>query len=198
MNKCLNCKVSEVKRKDKLFCSKSCASSYGFHNNLTYQQKMLENLLIGGKVAQFKNGNKMRVGKFHTPETKDRISLTKIRQMTRKSGHFSKGSFRKDLGRYFRSKWEANFARILTYHGINFEYESNNCIFNTPYGRLLLNFYLPDFDLYIEPKGYLWSDARIKLKYLTTSLRMNNIKIIDFQTYRVLQKMYDGVLSIWE
>ena len=75
---------------------------------------------------------------------------------------FKKG-FRSDLNRGFRSAWEANFARVLNYLNINYDYENQRAAFkltgkegNEKY-KFASAIYLPDFILedgtIIEIKG---------------------------------------------
>lgn len=62
--------------------------------------------------------------------------------------------------KYFRSSWEANFAKWCDLSGIKWEYESKTFdLGNTTYTP---DFYLPEFNCYIEIKGYWWQDAKEK------------------------------------
>lgn len=95
-------------------------------------------------------------------------SQTKERWKNGKYDHITpsdkfRGGYRKDLGYYFRSSWEANYARYLNYRGIVWEYEPKRF-----YLKELDCTYLPDFRLedgtYIEVKGWDTREARIKRK----------------------------------
>lgn len=113
------------------------------------------------------------------------------------SNSFKGAYFRKDLDRYFRSRWEANFARILNHYNLEWEYESKRCRFNTPYGILILDFYIPKFDLYIEIKGYLRNECREKLNWISNETKIN-IKVIDGEVYNGISKMYSTKICNWE
>jgi len=67
----------------------------------------------------------------------------------------SRSAYREDLNKYFRSKWEANFARALTFEGIIWEYEHKKFPFYDENGEIIC-VYTPDFftDHYIEIKGH--------------------------------------------
>jgi len=70
---------------------------------------------------------------------------------------WGKKGFRKDLGQYFRSTWEANFARILKYENKSFKYECKK------FELLIKNRkknYIPDFwvdndNCWYEIKGWI-------------------------------------------
>lgn len=67
-----------------------------------------------------------------------------------------KSGFRKDLNMYFRSTWEANFARVLKMNNIDFSYESNVFYFNIEDRKFS---YRPDFfivhkNVFYEIKGH--------------------------------------------
>lgn len=65
-----------------------------------------------------------------------------------------------------RSKWEANFARILNAYEIDFEFEPK--VFTFPIKRgtkgYTPDFYYPKHDEWVEIKGYLDDKSKIKLK----------------------------------
>jgi DNA-directed RNA polymerase subunit RPC12/RpoP len=58
-----------------------------------------------------------------------------------------------------RSTWETNFAKFLSLSGINWEYEKHR--FNLGECTYTPDFYLPEFDCYIEIKGW-WRDESLK------------------------------------
>jgi hypothetical protein len=78
----------------------------------------------------------------------------------------TKSGYRKDLGINLRSKWEANFARILNAYEIEFEFEPK--VFTFPIKRgtkgYTPDFYYTKFDEWVEIKGYLDDKSKIKLK----------------------------------
>jgi len=63
-------------------------------------------------------------------------------------------AYRKDLGHYVRSSWEANFARILKIIGLEYEYEKYTFILKD--GRTYTpDFYIKNKDKFYEVKGFL-------------------------------------------
>jgi len=96
--------------------------------------------------------------------------LTKIKNGNMVIGKsYGNGGFRQDLNHYVRSNAEANFARILNFHNIKYQYEPT--VFNlkeskfsifTPDFLLDDNFYIWEKNTFIEIKGYEDSDTQLK------------------------------------
>ena len=160
-----------------------------------------------------------REGKFNSEKT---IEARKIGYASRKS--FSgknnpmfgkpapKGSgsgisgFRKDINLYVRSTWEANFARILLYLNIEFEYENNVFYFNIENNS---HSYRPDFfikrkNMYYEIKGHAKSRKewvcdckgcnKTRNGILHIKQKGYKIKIIGKKEYnRILKKFYKNI-----
>lgn len=79
---------------------------------------------------------------------------------------------------YMRSTWEANFAKWLDLSGIKWEYEPKafELKINGKDTTYTPDFYLPEFDCYIEIKGWWRNDAKEKfLKFQ----KLNKIKLFD-------------------
>jgi len=55
----------------------------------------------------------------------------------------------------FRSNWEIELAEMLTDLGIAFEYEPKRFYFQGENESYLPDFYLPDYNVWIEVKGYM-------------------------------------------
>ncbi|MBI5306315.1 DNA polymerase III subunit alpha [Candidatus Wolfebacteria bacterium] len=69
-----------------------------------------------------------------------------------------KGGFRKDLGHYVRSNWEADFARILNLYGVKYEYEPKIFELVEANGQKLHytpDFYTPQNNTFYEVKGWM-------------------------------------------
>jgi DNA-directed RNA polymerase subunit RPC12/RpoP len=75
----------------------------------------------------------------------------------------------------FRSGWEASFAQWCDSSGIKWKYESKTFdLGNTTYTP---DFYLPEFDCYIEIKGWMRSYARNKINLFIKRYKKINYKI---------------------
>lgn len=66
-------------------------------------------------------------------------------------------------GVVFRSKWEAEFAKLLDQRNIEWQYEPE--AFETPFGFYTPDFYLPQKKLYVEIKG-VFRDQNSKDKFM--------------------------------
>ena len=151
--------------------------------------------------------------KFNSPGHRQFLSdmATKLqaegRFATRYS--FTKRGYRKDLQKFFRSSWEANYARYLNF------LVKNNKILKWEYEPDILWFekikrgirsYTPDFKItnidntieYHEVKG--WMDKKSKTKLKRTAKYYPNIKmiLIDKTYYNKLKKQLRGLIPNWE
>lgn len=110
-----------------------------------------------------------------------------------KSGS-GKSGYREDIGMFVRSTWEANVVRVFQLCEISFEYESKYDIGN---GEC----YRPDFKLdtmCIEVKGY-WTDrARYKFDKFKEVYSEIEIKVIEWEDYKVIREYYKPLLENWE
>lgn len=96
----------------------------------------------------------------------------------------------------FYSRWEANFARILNYLGIRWEFGRKSFDLKTQTYRP--DFYLPDLNIYLEVKNFLgqYSDRRNKLfKKLYPE---ETLILILKEDYKRLEKAYSQLIPNWE
>lgn len=140
-------------------------------------------------ATDFKKGKTM-------PTTSRKLKLSyKKGLLQHKISHC--GGFRKDLGIYVRSNWEANYARVLNYLNIEWIYEPktfelniNNDIYTyTP------DFYITKENKWIEIKGY-WVNDISKLKFYKFK-ENHNIELIDLEKYSNICKQFKDKI-IWE
>lgn len=113
-----------------------------------------------------------------------------------KPNRFTNGGYRKDLEMYFRSNWEANYARILNYQEVIWEYEpqvfvvtieGKDCTYRP-------DFYLPLRDKYIEVKGYWIGKAKQKFEAFKEKY---NIDLVNLEKYKKLALEYQDKIN-WE
>lgn len=109
-----------------------------------------------------------------------------------------KAGIRKDISEaiYFHSRWEANFARVLNYQDIQWEYEPKTFDLGTQ--NYTPDFYLPDTDEYIEVKNFLWKYSEIRDKKFRELYPNTRLKMILKEDYLKLQNRYAKLISSWE
>ena len=78
----------------------------------------------------------------------------------------------------YRSSYESTFAKFCDYNNIKFEYESKSCRFKLPNGHCyVIDFYLPEYNLFIETKGRCEEYAKYKINCAKEVLKDNYIVI---------------------
>ncbi len=116
------------------------------------------------------------------------------------NGH--KSGPRKDLNNiFFRSRWEANFARYLNYIGAKWQFEPKTFQFiGETKGVIsyLPDFYLPKLKLYVEIKGHMDSRSRSKLKKMEKYYPDVEVYIIMKKEYDEIQNEYANKIDNWE
>jgi len=133
-------------------------------------------------------------GKYVSPE---RIRALSQAAMKSQSIHSrSKKGFREDLDSFFRSTWEANYARYLNHVGIKWKYES------ITYNLTENKTYTPDFILddgtIVEVKGWLTKQGKEKLDLFRKEYPDAKIVVVDRKAYNELKKLYQFKLEKWE
>lgn len=123
----------------------------------------------------------------------------------------AKNGRRPDLGdKFFRSSWEANYARYLNHlidieEIVRWEYEPRHFQFPVKRGN---KSYLPDFKVWTtltdyewhEVKGYMDSASVIKLRRFKLHFpeEYARFKLIDKSVYYVIKELYSAGLDGWE
>jgi hypothetical protein len=88
----------------------------------------------------------------------------------------------------FRSSWEANFAKWLDLSGIKWEYESKafELKINNKDTTYTPDFYLPEFDCYIEIKGRWYYNSKEKFDLFLEIFSDINIKLLQKKELKLL------------
>ena len=122
-----------------------------------------------------------------------------IRIKIKEDNRNSKLGFRVDLGCIFRSSWEADFARILNYLNIDWEYEKVGFKLESQYIEI---YYTPDFflnnNIIIEIKGFWNEVSRKKVRCFKESYTEYKLLLIDSDMMSTLFKMYSHKIDKWE
>jgi endogenous inhibitor of DNA gyrase (YacG/DUF329 family) len=109
----------------------------------------------------------------------------------RSSGRYG---YRDDIGKTFRSTFEANFARYCRFKGIEYEYETRS--FETELGIYTPDFYLIKTGEYYELRGYR---GRCEKKAKLSS-KIHGIRIVFIYQDEFYEKIKDDIGKIvgWE
>lgn len=136
------------------------------------------------------------------------INRSKYNQY-KNSYSIARGGKREDLGMYFRSSWEANWARYLNFqkkHGaiVDWEYEPETFEFEDI--KRGSRYYTPDFKVYNpdgsvefhEIKGYMDRTSQTKLKRMNKYYPDVKIIIVGKKEYSAVSKKAKGFIPNWE
>ncbi len=109
-----------------------------------------------------------------------------------------KAGIRKDLDKtvYFYSRWEANIARLFNYLGIRWLHQPK--IFNLGTQNYTPDFYLQDYDIYIEVKNFLWKYSKIRDKKFRKIYPNIDLILLLKKDYLKLEKEYSHFIKNWE
>lgn len=111
----------------------------------------------------------------------------------------SAGGTRKDLGRYFRSRWEANYARYLNSIGCTWLYEPS--VFRLTLADGSERNYRPDFLVdgshFVELKGFDPEGAALTLAAAATQLP-KPLTVILKPEYSALERRVGSTINGWE
>ena len=148
--------------------------------------------------SQTKEG-KEKISKIHSGKCVPIERIQSLSQKALKSQKMysrSKKGIREDLGCFFRSTWEANYARYLNSQNVKWRYEA--ITYNLGLGKS----YTPDFILengtHIEIKGWLTEKSAEKIRLFQEQYPTIKLEIVDKQCYTKLKKIYQFIIENWE
>lgn len=109
-----------------------------------------------------------------------------------------KAGVRKDISKtiYFYSRWEANIARLFNYLGIKWIYQPRT--FNLGSQNYTPDFYLPDYNIYIEIKNFLWKYSKIRDRKFRKLYPDINLILLLKKNYLEIEKKYSHLIKNWE
>jgi len=201
----------------KVYCSRSCSGKVNNVGRITSEETKLKiaKSLIGTKspfkgllkvprvevICANNRCNKLFIAiKYRNRKYCSNQCHMKVMGGKSTSAKASKGKagIREDISCkiYFRSRWEANYARLLNYLKINWEYESKT--FDLGYQNYTPDFYLPDSDEYVEVKNFLWKYSKIRDKNFRKLYPDIKLKLILSEDYLKLQNKYAKLIKNWE
>jgi Mor family transcriptional regulator len=131
---------------------------------------------------------------LHTEETKKKIS--KKLTINNKGGRCK---WYEVSGQKVQGKWEKELAELFTYYNIKWnkiKTNSHTFEYKSCCGKIknyTPDFYLEDFDMYIEVKGYWWGNDKNKMQEV---LKNNNINIKILEDRRLFIYFIYDLLNI--
>ena len=194
--------------------NKISISSKRWYASLTDQQKKDRSEFLHFSNHHTNLGKHwINLGRVHTEKTKQIHRELAYKQLLNNNTLFgrNRGSTgtRMDLGLFFRSRWEANYARYLNWLVNNaiilkWEYEPETFWF-TKIKRGTRS-YLPDFKItnndrtteYHEIKGWMDPKSRTKLDRMAKYYPEIKLLVIDGIFYKDLRRKMSRILENWE
>lgn len=142
---------------------------------LTKQDPKMKDLIERGRNTQIKNGKSKGSNNPMYGKVTNKCS-----------------GYRKDLGHFVRSSWEANFARILLQIGLNYEYEKHT--FQLIKGDTYTpDFFIPSKNKFYEIKGWETTDKHHRFK---TEYPNKKLSIISEKEYSRILKIFSNQIKI--
>lgn len=220
-----NCgnKFEVTKSDPKMYCSHRCSAivSNGKRGPMSTEQKLkISKTLFGRKHQGFENPFK---GKIKVPRVEIICANPKCfkkflseRWMHRKfcsvpcamaitggkptspKASKGKGGIRKDVSDtiYFYSRWEANFARLMNYLKIRWEYAPKT--FNLETQNYTPDFYLPEANIFIEVKNFMWKYSQQRDEKFRKLYPNIKLELLLKDDYLKLQNTYSNFIKNWE
>ena len=109
-----------------------------------------------------------------------------------------KAGIRNDISNsiYFYSRWEANIARLFNFLGIKWIHQPQS--FNLNSQTYTPDFYLPDYNLYIEVKNFMWKYSKLRDEKFRKLYPQIKLELILKEEYLRLEKQYARYIKNWE
>lgn len=109
-----------------------------------------------------------------------------------------KAGIRKDISKtvYFYSRWEANTARLFNYLNIRWIHQPET--FDLDSQNYTPDFYLPDYNIYIEVKNFLWKYSKIRDRKFRKLYPNIKLALILKKDYLKLENKYSQFIKNWE
>lgn len=205
---CLIC-GNPTKKYNHKYCSKECRSSYRTGpNNWNWKggKALVMCNICGKEFAVTRAVLTYGYGKFCS---RDCMAIYKGQNATSSAAR-GRGGKRADLGNsYFRSAWEANYARYLNWLiGLGeiqkWEYEVETFEFTTI--KRGSRFYTPDFRVttksgsveYHEVKGWMDKKSQTKLNRMAKHYPDKTIVLVDKDVYTGIAQSVKALIPEWE
>ncbi len=186
----------------RLFCSNECRFAWLKVNPIRYwlgkkRPEVKTFFTMKGKhltEAHKKWLSEKYKGRKISEKQKRQISQTLMGHPANMGSGRGRGGYRKDIGFYARSTWEANVARSFLCEELEYVYEPTRL--RGKGFTYCPDFYLPELDCFVEVKGYIDKIARQKLQ-LFNKYHLDYL-LITKPEYDQLKQIYGGIIKNWE
>jgi len=144
---------------------------------------------------------------LHGKEKAEELRAFHSRRMKGRNNHMfgrraphRRGGFRQDLRHYVRSSWEADFARILKLHNLEYEYEPKTFELVREDGNIL--HYTPDFyvktqNTFYEIKGWMHELDQEKIDLFQKQYPQYRFTVINTTKFAEFAVKYKSLI-LWE
>ncbi|MDD4989989.1 MAG: DNA polymerase III subunit alpha [Candidatus Pacebacteria bacterium] len=170
--------------------------------NIQSSDKMAE---IGKKISKSLTGKTFEdwygkeIAAIKKQELSEKFKGSNNPMFGKPSPH-KKGGFRKDLGHYVRSSWEADFARILNLEKIAYQYELKNFPLKKETGEIIHytpDFYVPSQNTFYEIKGWMHDADKEKIVLFQKQYSQYKFVLISTTKFAELALKYKNLIN-WE
>lgn len=172
---------------------------HGFNGEQFYKKYPNNKLMCKNYIKNMKE-TKSKTKEYRSNLFKQKFINGELKICDSNKNGIGLGGFRKDIGHYCRSMWEANYARLLNYYNIEYDYEVKVPLYKED-GTLdtiyVPDFYLKKLDIYVEIKGQWLDSAKYKVD-LFIKQTGKKLLIIDTNKYRRIENYFIYKIPLWE
>ena len=173
-------------RKEQKFCSVSCSSKYNARKN-KFGSNIRPDVIWNAGLSAKTDKRIANMTKHRVNTILNNMKVGKVNNNGYYAGYY------KDIGHCVRSGWEHNFARILQYLGLDYDYEEHT--FTLSNNKI----YIPDFYVYVnktfyEIKGEWKNDSESKVELFIEEFPQYKLEIIDKKRYYKLINVFKNIV----
>ena len=168
-------------------------------------------IISNATIKMWNNPESILNQSSHRQKLSDRMSLSQNQGILRNGYSRGKQGRREDLDNiFFRSSWEANYARYLNFlklKGLIYKWEFEPDTFWFEKIKRGVRSYLPDFKIwdsplsmpyYVEVKGWMDDKSKTKLKRMNKYYPEIRVDVVARKEYNEIKKKISSMIPSWE